>query len=189
MASNITDAWPCSPGASASECIPIARVVSYHKWYFLSMSLLDHTSVRDAREDRGWTQRALAEAAGLKQANIAAIESGARPASPALLRRILAAADYRPSLPLAQNADAINQQADALGIDDVRVFGSVARGTDHHGSDIDLLVRLRPGVAGFELGAFKDFVERVTGFPVDVVVDHGDTESLEHIRLAARPLA
>lgn len=153
------------------------------------MGVLDHSVVRDAREDRGWTQRALAEASGLKQANIAAIETGVRPVSPALLARILAAADYRPSLPVARHVAAINAKARELGIDDVRVFGSVARGTDHHDSDIDLLVRLRPGVAGLELGAFKDFVEQLTGFPVDVVVDRGQSPSLDHMRRTARPLA
>ena len=152
------------------------------------MSAVDHTTVREAREDSGLTQRALAEAVGLRQSNIAAIESGKRAVSDELLERILAAADYRPSLALSRNAEQIIQIGSDLGVRDIRVFGSVARGDDHHASDIDLLVSLQPGVAGFELGAFSSLVEELTGFPVDVVVDRDENTAVDHIRATARPL-
>ena len=38
------------------------------------------------------------------------------------------------------------------GVRDVRVFGSVARGDAHGGSDVDLLVRLDDGRSLFDLG-------------------------------------
>ena len=144
--------------------------------------------IRAAREDIGLAQRALAERVGVKQSNLAAIEAGRRPVSREMLVRILLAADYRPSLPLGFFRDEIKERGRRYGVTGIRVFGSVARGADHHGSDIDLLVDLEPGSAGFELGAFASEVEELTGFPVDVVVDRGDRPGLAPIRETAVPL-
>lgn len=46
---------------------------------------------------------------------------------------------------LTENRDAIIQLANKYGMENVRVFGSVARGEDTEGSDIDLLVTPGPG--------------------------------------------
>jgi len=90
------------------------------------------------------TQRALAEAVGLRQSNIAAIEAGDRAVSADMLERILVAADYRPALSLRQHAAALKKLGAELGVTNIRVFGSVARGQDHYSSDVDLLVGLEP---------------------------------------------
>ena len=142
--------------------------------------------VRAARLDAGLSQRALAERAGTRQANIAAIESGGRRISAALLETLLTAADYRPSLALEAAAADTIAAARRHGFSNVRAFGSVVRGQDTRESDIDLLVD-PPGTyrAPFALGAFTAEVEILTGFPVDVVIDHGDSPYLRRIRREA----
>lgn len=144
--------------------------------------------VRAAREDAGMTQRALAEATGLRQSNVSAIEAGTRPVSTEMLKRILTAADYRPTLALIAHADELKALGRELGIVDIRVFGSVARGDDHHSSDVDLLVSLRPSTIPFRLGVFQGEAEELLGFTVDVVVDHPDRAGIEHIRATAVPV-
>mgnify|MGYP000987454973 CR=1 FL=1 len=141
--------------------------------------------VRAARADAGLTQQALAHAVGLRQSNIAGIESGARPVSRDLLQRILEAADYRPTLSLQKHRDALRHLGAEFGIINIRVFGSVARGDDHHASDVDLLVDLEPSAVPFRIGTFKGESEELLGFDVDVVVDGGSARGLEHIRQTA----
>jgi Nucleotidyltransferase domain len=40
--------------------------------------------------------------------------------------------------------DAILQAASSLGVERIRLFGSVARGDEHDASDVDFIVRMRP---------------------------------------------
>ena len=101
--------------------------------------------VAAARKDRHLSQTALARASKMRQPNIAAIEAGRRRVGDTVLERILRAADYRPSLPLEERADAILAAAAEYGLHDLRVFGSVARGEDHFTSDIDLLAHVETG--------------------------------------------
>lgn len=56
----------------------------------------------------------------------------------------------------------------------VRLFGSVARGDEHPGSDIDLLVDLEPGARPFEILSIGVELEEALGASVDV----GTTASL-----------
>lgn len=132
------------------------------------------------------TQRALADAVGARQPHIAGIESGRRLVSPELLARLLVAADYRPSLALAAQREELLDLGARLGIRAIRVFGSVARGADHHTSDIDLLVELDPAADPLAYAVFVAEAAELLGFPVDVVVDDRDTPS--HIRRTAIPL-
>jgi predicted nucleotidyltransferase len=127
--------------------------------------------VRAARLDRGMSQAELSRAAGMSQPNVAAIETGTRVPSDDALMRLLRAADYRPSLAVEENAEAIVGAGARHGLRDIRVFGSVARGADHFTSDIDLLARVDSGRGYFDIAAFTNAVEELTGFPVDVVVD------------------
>ena len=55
----------------------------------------------------------------------------------------------------------------------VRVFGSVARGTDDSKSDIDLLVDLAPDRSLLDLGNFLYEVRALLGREVDVVTEKG----------------
>ena len=50
----------------------------------------------------------------------------------------------------------------------VALFGSVARGDEGPGSDLDFLVELAPGARPFEILALGAELEEVLGVPVDV---------------------
>lgn len=71
--------------------------------------------LRQARRARGWSQRALAARAGLKQPAIAAVETGAREPTVGTLERLLAPTGYRlTALPVrrptvAEGADAVRE--------------------------------------------------------------------------------
>jgi predicted nucleotidyltransferase len=144
--------------------------------------------IRRARLDAGLTQSELALRAGISQPSLAQMEKGTRSASEEMLERVLRAADYRPSLPLADFAEQITALAAARGIERVRVFGSTVRGEDHFDSDIDLVVSPGPHVDLFDLALFADEVRALTGFPVDVVADTGDSEIATHAALEEVPL-
>lgn len=130
--------------------------------------------IRRARLDAGLTQSELASRAGVSQPSLAQMEKGTRSPSDDMVERLLRAADYRPSLPLADFADQISAIATKRGIERVRVFGSTVRGEDHFDSDIDLLVTPRPDVDLLDLALFAEEVRVITGFPVDVVADTSD---------------
>jgi excisionase family DNA binding protein len=53
--------------------------------------------------------------------------------------------------------------------ENVRLFGSVARGDPRADSDVDLLVDTRPGASLFDLGRMARRIGEVLGRPVDVV--------------------
>jgi predicted nucleotidyltransferase len=48
------------------------------------------------------------------------------------------------------------------------VFGSLARGQELPGSDIDLLAELEPGRTLLDLAAFRREAQGILGMPVDV---------------------
>jgi uncharacterized protein len=50
-----------------------------------------------------------------------------------------------------------------------RVFGSIVRGEDVDGSDLDLLVDPMPGATLFDMGAIQVELEETLGVPVDVL--------------------
>lgn len=129
--------------------------------------------IREARLDLGITQTELARRAGLSQSSLAQMESGKRNVSPEMLERVLKAADYRPSLALEMAFERIRDEADRLGLRNLRVFGSVASGDDGFDSDIDFLVTADEEVDLFDLALFGERVRQITGFPADVIVDDG----------------
>jgi predicted nucleotidyltransferase len=63
----------------------------------------------------------------------------------------------------------ITEIARRRGIDDVRVFGSVARGEAGPKSDVDFLVEVEPGRSILALGGFLDEVSELLGLQVHVV--------------------
>lgn len=127
--------------------------------------------IRAARLDAGLSRVQLAQRAGLNESVLTQMESGARAVSDELLEVVLRAAGYRPSLPLAMQADKILACAESHGLSNLRVFGSSVRGEDDFDSDIDLLVTPSTSTDLFDLALFVDDVERLTGFPTDVVSD------------------
>jgi len=55
----------------------------------------------------------------------------------------------------------------------VRVFGSVARGTETRGSDVDLLVDLPEDMGLFALGRLRLDLEDIVGAGIDLVPADG----------------
>jgi predicted nucleotidyltransferase len=145
--------------------------------------------IRAARLDVGLSQSALARAAGLHRSTISAYETRRKRPRAESLERILAAARTRPSIPLTIHAEEIRTEAARFHLRNVRVFGSAVRGEDTERSDIDLLVSLAGGASLFDLGAFADAVETITGFDVDVLTDdQTDDPHFAHVRAEAVPL-
>jgi predicted nucleotidyltransferase len=54
------------------------------------------------------------------------------------------------------------------GASNLRVFGSIAQGTEHSGSDLDLLVDLSPDQSLLGLISLRQELEDLLGCPVDV---------------------
>jgi predicted nucleotidyltransferase len=54
-------------------------------------------------------------------------------------------------------------------LSNIKVCGSVARGEDAEGSDIDFLVEPGPGTTLFDLGGLREDLEDLLGVPVDIV--------------------
>jgi len=118
------------------------------------------------------TQRDLAERAGLTPGNLSAIESGKRVAGADVRKRLARALTEFPSVVLDLNRGAVVDIAKRHGVTNVRVFGSVARGTDRVDSDIDLLVTAPPRDAAMNLIDFRDEAEELLATRVDVMTDH-----------------
>lgn len=129
--------------------------------------------VRELRETAGLSQAELAQRSGVAQPNIAAYEAGRRVASPAMLERLRRAARPLPREALKVRREELVALAGRYGLTNVRVFGSVVRGTDGPGSDLDLLVTRSPGVGLMALGAFTQEATERLGVEVDVVTDGG----------------
>lgn len=64
---------------------------------------------------------------------------------------------------------AILRVARAHGATEVRVFGSRARGDEHSGSDLDLLVTFKDGRSLLDLVAAKQELEEALGYPVELL--------------------
>ena len=141
--------------------------------------------LRAARLAAGLSQRGLAARAGVPQPNIAAYESGRRIPSAATLERLLAATAVPNMVRLRELRDEILALGARRRLDEVRVFGSVARGTAGVASDVDLLVHPTAGASVFDLAGFGDEVAELLGVPVDVVSDRGDGPRMDRIRAEA----
>ncbi len=133
----------------------------------------------------------------MTQPVISAYEAGRRqPTLPTLLH-VLHAAGFnldnnlvtapRPVRALARRRNEIVAEAARHGGDRVRVFGSVARGDATDGSDIDLLVRFRPGTTLLGHARLQDALVALLGIPVDVVSEGGLVEG-DQIAAEAVPL-
>lgn len=75
----------------------------------------------------------------------------------------------RPSEALNEKRAAIREAARRRRTSNPRVFGSVVRGDDRDGSDLDLLVDPLPGTTLFDLGGLQIELEQMLGVPVDLV--------------------
>lgn len=124
----------------------------------------DHT-VAHARAD---LVRAVRQAAadGMTQAQIAAAIGRSQPEVSRLLH-------FHGTTPLARvlrrHAGEIRKIVTAAGGSDVRVFGSVATGADHPGSDVDLLFTMGRPLSLIQLGRLENEISTMLGVPVDLV--------------------
>jgi predicted nucleotidyltransferase len=75
----------------------------------------------------------------------------------------------RPSEVFEQNRALIREMVASRRAANPRVFGSVLHGTDHDGSDIDILVDTLPGATLFDLGGLQEELAERLGIPVQVV--------------------
>lgn len=75
----------------------------------------------------------------------------------------------RPSEILAAHRDEVLRIARKYHADDVRVFGSIARGADTSASDIDLLVRFDEDASLFDLNNMQDELTGLLHVGVDLV--------------------
>jgi predicted nucleotidyltransferase len=129
----------------------------------------------------------LAAAANVTQSVVSAYERGRREPSLETLRRLVGATGgdlrvdvvfptaritvVRPLRPwLEKLAPDIKDAAQRHGYNNVRLFGSVARGDDGPDSDVDLLVDGHRGL--IDLAGLTDDLESLLGVPVDVVPSH-----------------
>lgn len=75
----------------------------------------------------------------------------------------------KPSEALLRKRDQVLVLLGRYGVEDARVFGSVARAEDREGSDLDLLVRFPSGTSLFDVSALHLDLERLLGCPVEIV--------------------
>jgi predicted nucleotidyltransferase len=148
-------------------------------------------TLRQARFDANLSQVDLAARAGTSQSALARYETGAALPTLPTLERLLAACGRRleiqtppaqPSAPTSSVRSQLGPQAKKLrrqrrrlldaanrhGVSHLRAFGSLARGEAKAGSDVDLLVDLKPGRTLLDLTAFRREAAEILDLPVDV---------------------
>lgn len=75
----------------------------------------------------------------------------------------------KPSVALDLKRSAIREKTERFRATNPRVFGSVVHGTDHDGSDLDLLVDALPGATLFDLGGLQVELEELLGIRVELL--------------------
>jgi len=107
-----------------------------------------------------------AAASGMTQAEIAAEIGRSQPEVSRLLHFHGTSAVARR---LRRHANEVKRLVAGVGGSNVRVFGSVATGRDHEGSDIDLVFTMGRPLSLMQLGALEASVSEVVGVAVDLV--------------------
>ena len=143
--------------------------------------------LRRARKRAGLSQVDLAARAGVTQSVISAYESGQRQPSLPALARLIGAAGFELTLGLRRPAGRLRRlsgpvghrvrrhrkdlvaAAAAHGVSNLRVFGSVARGEDRPGSDVDLLADFPPGLSLSGPGRPEADLEGILGTRVNLI--------------------
>lgn len=125
--------------------------------------------LRERRAILGMSQRDLAQASGVKQPLIAAIESGRRHPSQPSRAAIDGAVAMRPSVALAARRQQVRDIFARAGLAEPTVFGSVARGCDRTDSDIDLMVDFTDRHDIVDLLTLEAELSALLTFPVDLV--------------------
>lgn len=95
----------------------------------------------------------------------------------------------RPSEILSTKRSVILALASARGVHQIRVFGSVAKGLDREGSDLDLLVDLPVGTSLLQVVGLQLDIQDALGVKIDLCTERELHPELKSRILAeARPL-
>lgn len=95
----------------------------------------------------------------------------------------------KPSEALASNRAAIRHVVESHRARNARVFGSVLRGQDTDGSDLDILIDPTPETTLFDIGAIRHELRKLLGVPVDVLTPNALPDKFRDAVLAeARPV-
>ena len=74
----------------------------------------------------------------------------------------------KPSESLAMHRDEVIEIIAKYPVSNPRVFGSVARGEDVEGSDIDIVIDPMPKLSYFDLAGLESELQALLGHPLDV---------------------
>ncbi len=105
----------------------------------------------------------------MAQPLIAAIETGTRAATPATRGALVNALALRPSTALRARREQLLAAIARLGGTDPMAIGSVARGTDTPGSDLDLVIAFPPDTSIIDVLALEEELGAILTLPVDVI--------------------
>lgn len=95
----------------------------------------------------------------------------------------------KPSEALNSNRSAIRHVVESHRACNARVFGSVLRGQDTDGSDLDILIDPTPETTLLDIGAIRHELGKLLGVPVDVLTPNALPDNFRAKVLAeARPV-
>ncbi|MHB8394968.1 MAG: helix-turn-helix domain-containing protein [Candidatus Dormibacteria bacterium] len=161
--------------------------------------------LREARRRAGLSQVELGRRAGVAESVVSAYESGARQPSVPMLVRLVNATGSELDISLTETSGrepvrgflgqrirrhraAVKKVLARYGLDNARVFGSVARGEEGPESDVDLLVDVPAGVGLLTLGRCQAELEKMLGARVDLV-PAGDLKAHVAVEVLAEAVA
>lgn len=143
--------------------------------------------LRKVRTRAGLSQSDLARRTGVPQSVVSEYEAGKREPTLPSLAKLVAGTGHKLTLGLRRTDPSVRGLPDttlgrrlrqhrrallaavaAAGGSNLRVFGSVARGEDTPGSDVDLLVDLPDGTGLFALLALEERLQQILKVPVDL---------------------
>ncbi|WP_341643311.1 nucleotidyltransferase family protein [Thauera sp. SDU_THAU2] len=95
----------------------------------------------------------------------------------------------RPSIAFERHRADVRSLVIHFRAGNLRVFGSLARGDDADGSDLDILVDALPGATLFDLGGLQVELEDMLGVPINLLTPEDLLEKFRAKALAeARPV-
>lgn len=145
--------------------------------------------IRAERLAAGLSQSQLARAARVSQPNLSAYENCRRTPSQDVLERIARALAGRPSHRVDRHRAEIRALVTAHHAAEPRLFGSVARGEDEPGSDVDLLVEFTDQATLLDEVGLRLALTDLLQVEVDVVAaDHLRGELRDRILAEAVPV-
>lgn len=95
----------------------------------------------------------------------------------------------KPSLVLSAHRSDIRRVVESHRALNPRIFGSVALGQDHEGSDLDILIDPTPDTTLMDIGAIRHELIKMLNIPVDVLTPNALPEKFRASVLAnAQPI-